>query len=181
MGGTLTGVVIYTDTSGATWPFTYTGSVADTGPYTTYRTPPGLPWQLTTSTGGYTLTNVLTSEQMTFDGQGRLQADRDSYGNSNTLSYGADGVTRETNSGDVPWPSRTRMASLPTCRARCGRAAVAPKASTWPTGTRGTNSPASPGGGDDRRGDRDVRVQRDATDERHDAVYAGDAHMDDQL
>jgi len=100
MGGTLTGVVIYTDTTtGATWPFTYTGSVADTGPYTTYRTPPGLPWQLTTSTGGYTLTNVLTSEQMTFDGQGRLQADRDSYGNSNTLSYGADGVTRETNSG----------------------------------------------------------------------------------
>jgi len=99
MGGTLTGVVIYTDTSGATWPFTYTGSVADTGPYTTYRTPPGLPWQLTTSTGGYTLTNILTSEQMTFDGQGRLQADRDSYGNSNTLSYGADGVTRETNSG----------------------------------------------------------------------------------
>jgi len=99
MGGTLTGIVVYTDTSGATWPFTYTGSVAATGPYTAYRTPPGLPWQLTTSTGGYTLTNILTSERMTFDGQGRLQADSDSYGNSNTLSYGVDGVTRETNSG----------------------------------------------------------------------------------
>ncbi|MDQ2829659.1 MAG: hypothetical protein M3Y74_11485, partial [Chloroflexota bacterium] len=99
MGGSLTGVVTYQDDSGATWPFTYTGSFADTGPYTTYATPPGLPWQLTTSTSGYTLTNILTSEILTFDAQGRYRADTDAYGNNNALSYGSSGPTSEANSG----------------------------------------------------------------------------------
>ncbi len=99
MGGSLTGVVTYQDDSGATWPFTYTGSLGDTGPYTTYSTPPGLPWQLTASTAGYTLTDILTSETLTFDAQGRYRADTDAYGNANTLSYGSSGPTSEANSG----------------------------------------------------------------------------------
>jgi len=99
MGGSLTGVVTYQDDSGATWPFTYTGSLGATGPYTTYSTPPGLPWQLTASTAGYTLTDILTSETLTFDAQGRYRADTDAYGNANTLSYGSSGPTSEANSG----------------------------------------------------------------------------------
>ncbi len=99
MGGSLTGVVTYQDDTGATWPFTYTGSLADTGPYTTYSTPPGLPWQLTASTAGYTLTDILTSETLTFDAQGRYRADTDAYGNNNTLSSGSDGPRGDTNSG----------------------------------------------------------------------------------
>ncbi len=99
MGGDLTGVVYYSDESGATWPFTYTGSATDPGPYTAYQTTPGKPWQLATSTAGYTLTNILTSETMTFDGQGRLLADTDAYGNQNTMTYGANGATGEANSG----------------------------------------------------------------------------------
>jgi len=99
ISGDLTGVVYYADESGATWPFTYTGSAADPGPYTAYQTTPGKPWQLATSTAGYTLTNFLTSETMTFDGQGRLLADSDAYGNPNTMTYGSNGVTSEANSG----------------------------------------------------------------------------------
>jgi len=99
MGGSLTGVVTYQDDSGATWPFTYTGSLGDTGPYTTYSTPPGLPWQLTASTAGYTLTNILASETLAFDAQGRYLADTDAYGNNNTLGYGPDGPASEANSG----------------------------------------------------------------------------------
>jgi len=99
MSGDPTGVVTYQDDTGATWPFTYTGGLGDTGPYTTYSTPPGLPWQLTASTAGYTLTNILTSETLTFDAQGRYRADTDAYGNNNTLSYGSSGPTSETNSG----------------------------------------------------------------------------------
>ncbi len=99
MGGDLSGIVYYADESGATWPFTYTGSAADPGPYTSYQTTPGKPWQLTASTAGYTLTNFLTNEAMTFDSQGRLLADTDAYGNQNTMTYGSNGVTSEANSG----------------------------------------------------------------------------------
>ncbi len=99
MGGDLTGVVYYSDESGATWPFTYTGSATDPGPYTTYQTTPGQPWQLAASTAGYTLTNILTSETLTFDGQGRLLTDSDAYGNQNAMTYGANGATTEANSG----------------------------------------------------------------------------------
>jgi len=99
ISGDLTGVVYYADESGATWPFTYTGSATDPGPYTSYQTTPGKPWQLATSTAGYTLTNFLSSETMTFDGQGRLLADSDAYGNQNAMTYGSNGVTSEANSG----------------------------------------------------------------------------------
>jgi len=98
MGGSPTGVVTYQDDSGTTWPFTYTGSLGATGPYTTYSTPPGLPWQLTASTSGYTLTDILTSETLTFDAQGRYLSDHDAYGNATTLSYGSSGPTSEANS-----------------------------------------------------------------------------------
>jgi len=99
ISGDLTGVVYYTDMTSATWPFTYTGSATDPGPYTSYQTTPGKPWQLAASTAGYTLTNVLTSEALTFDSQGRLLADTDAYGNQNTMTYGSNGVTSEANSG----------------------------------------------------------------------------------
>jgi len=102
MGGALQGTVTYTDSVGTAWSFLYTGSPGATPPYTSYRTPPGQPWGLTTSTAGYTLTDILTSETWRFDAQGRLTADTDAYGNSNTLSYGAGGATSptsETNSG----------------------------------------------------------------------------------
>jgi len=88
MGGVLTATVSYTDGSGAVWPFVYTGSPTAAPPYTAYRTPPGQPWQLAASTAGYTLTNVLTSETWTFDGQGRLTGNTDAYSNRNTYSYG---------------------------------------------------------------------------------------------
>jgi len=102
MGGALTATVSYTDGSGAVWPFVYTGSSTAAPPYTAYRTPPGQPWQLTTSTAGYTLTDILTSETWTFDGQGRLTSDTNAYGNSNSMSYGSGSATSpsgESNSG----------------------------------------------------------------------------------
>jgi len=97
MSGVLTGTVVYSDSSGAAWDFVYGGGASDAGPFTNYRTPPGQPWQLTTSTAGYTLTNFLTSEVRTFDAQGRLLADTDSYGNQNTMSYGAGSATSPSN------------------------------------------------------------------------------------
>jgi len=102
MSGILTGTVRYRDVGGAIWPFQYTGSLTATAPYTAYVTPPGQPWQLATSTAGYTLTDFLTSETWTFDGEGRLTADQDAYGNQNSLSYGAGSATSpsgESNSG----------------------------------------------------------------------------------
>ena len=94
VGGALTGTVMFTDTTGATWPFTATGAVSDT---MAYSTSPGLPWRLTassiptTGTASYTLTNILTDDTLTFDGQGRFLADIDAYGNQNALAYADDG------------------------------------------------------------------------------------------
>ena len=102
IGGTLTGNVVYTDTTGAPWDFAYLGAATDAGPYTAYRTPPGRPWRLTTATAGYTLTDDLSGEVWTFDGSGRLRAGADAYGNANTLSYGAGSASSPsalTNSG----------------------------------------------------------------------------------
>ncbi len=101
MGGVLTGTVTFTDASGATWPFVYSGAPTAPAPYTSYTVPAGQPWQLTTSTTGYTLSNVLTGETQTFDAQGRYLADADSYANSNTLSYTSTAALpmTETNSG----------------------------------------------------------------------------------
>jgi len=87
LSGILTGTVVYTDSSGALWSFGYTGTVTAPAPYTAYSAPPGLPWRLAAAAGGYTLTNILTDEALTFDGQGRYLADTDSYGNAATLSY----------------------------------------------------------------------------------------------
>jgi len=103
MGGALQGTVVYTDGSGAVWPFVYTGSLSAPPPYTSYQGPAGEPWQLTRATTGYTLTNFLTSEMWTFDASGRLLADTDSYGNANSLSYGAGSArspSSAANSGD---------------------------------------------------------------------------------
>ena len=99
MGGALTSTVSYTDASGAVWLFPYTGALTATAPYTTYQTPAGLPWALTTSTAGYTLTNVLRGETLAFDAQGRYLSTSDAYGNQNLLSYGASGPISDTNSG----------------------------------------------------------------------------------
>jgi hypothetical protein len=67
MGGPLTSTVSFTDATGAVWLFPYTVAPTAPPPYTTYQTPSGLPWALSTSTAGYTLTNVLTSEMPAFD------------------------------------------------------------------------------------------------------------------
>ncbi len=100
MGGVLTGTVVFTDDTGAAWPFTYTGSLTDTSPYTAYAPAPGMPWQLTASLSGYTLTNYLTGASMRFDALGRYAATADSYANRNLLSYtGALGPDSITNSG----------------------------------------------------------------------------------
>jgi len=101
LGGVVTRTVTYTDATGAAWPFVYLGRPTDSPPYSAYATPRGLPWQLTASTTGYTLTTILTSETLTFDAQGRLRADTDAYGNSNTLGYlpGASSPMTLTNSG----------------------------------------------------------------------------------
>ena len=131
MGGGLTSTVSYTDATSAVWLFPYTGAPTATAPYTTFQTPAGLPWALTTSTAGYTLTNVLTNETLAFDAQGRYLSDTDAYGNQNVLSYGASGPISDTNSGGraLTWPIR-RGACSTTCRARCGAAAEGPRAST---------------------------------------------------
>ncbi len=100
MGGALQGTVVYTDGVGTVWAFPYTGSATATPPYTAYRTPAGQPWQLATSTAGYTLTNFLTSEVWSFDAQGRLQSDTDSYGNRNSMSYGAGSPTSPSSAGN---------------------------------------------------------------------------------
>ena len=99
MSGILTGTVRYQDASGRVWPFDFTGPYTATQPYTTYRTEPGLPWQLSASTGGYTLTSILSGETLTFDAQGNYLKDADAYGNSNALTYSGGLPTRETNSG----------------------------------------------------------------------------------
>ncbi len=98
IGGVLTGTVVYTDATGAIWPFVYTGTVTAPGPYTAYASPPGLPWQLTTASNGYTLTNILTGDVRVFGASGYYGGTVDSYGNSNSLIYGSSGIT-ETNRG----------------------------------------------------------------------------------
>ncbi len=85
MSGVLTATVSYTDGSGAAWDFIYSGDPSATGPYTAYTSPLGLPWQLTTSSQGYTLTNFLTGATRTFDPSGRLSATADSYGASDAM------------------------------------------------------------------------------------------------
>ncbi len=108
IGGDIRAVLTYTDTTGATYPFVYTGAMTATAPYTAYRPPAGEPWQLTASSTAYTLTNFLTGDVRSFDGQGHLLADVDAYGNSNTLSGGPVGPTGETNSGNgMPGSGRT--------------------------------------------------------------------------
>jgi len=99
IGGALTRTVTYTSISGAIWPFTYTGSLGAGPPYTAYTTPSGLPWQLATSSADYTLTNYLTGATQTFDARGRYTTLVDAYGNRDSLSYGVNGPTSETNSG----------------------------------------------------------------------------------
>jgi len=88
--GLLTGTIIYTDSTGAVWPFRYTGSLgAILSYYSSYATPPGLPWQLYTSSSGYELYSVLTGEQLLFDNLGRYLQDKDTYGNTTTLAIRA--------------------------------------------------------------------------------------------
>lgn len=111
LGGDPTGVMVYTDTTGATWPFTYTAPAAASSltaqanattaasATASYETTPGLPWRLTTTGTGYALTDVLSDEMLTFDAQGRYLSDTDSYGNSNHLLYTGDAPTSEANSG----------------------------------------------------------------------------------
>ena len=79
------GTVTYYDESGVAWPFAYSNGA--------YTSPPGLPWQLTTTASpvSYALTNILIGEVLAFDANGNLLSDTDSYGNSQTLSYDADG------------------------------------------------------------------------------------------
>jgi len=105
MGGVLTETVVFTDATGAHYPFVYLGGPADTSPFTSYAPAPGQPWTLTATadgsgTTGYTLTDFLTGETMSFDGQGRVVATADAYGNANTLPYtGGPGPSSMTNSG----------------------------------------------------------------------------------
>ena len=91
MSGAPGSSIRYTDATGAVWLFTDDGSA--------YVSPAGLPWQLTASGSGYTLTNLLTGAVRTFNPQGQLLADSDSYGNSNTAGYSGGQPTRWTNSG----------------------------------------------------------------------------------
>jgi len=93
IGGAITGTLTFTDDTGAAWPLTYTGSLSADGPYTAYSPPPGMPWQLTVATApttAYTLTDFLTGATMSFDGQGRLAATGDAYGNENRLQFTGD-------------------------------------------------------------------------------------------
>ena len=73
-----------------TWVFPYANGA--------YQTPAGLPWQLSVSSG-YTLTNVVTGDVLSFDGSGRYLSSADSYGNTNTLSYSGGLPTGDANSG----------------------------------------------------------------------------------
>ncbi len=100
----LTGTVVLTDSAGTAWPFVYGGSPTDTAPFTNYLSPPGYPWQLaatnlSTQTVGYTLTNLLSSQVITFSQQGALQGTADAYGNTNALGGAAGAPTSLANSG----------------------------------------------------------------------------------
>jgi len=102
IGGVVTGTIVYTDDTGATWPFTFAGGPAATAPYTTYTSPPSLPWQLSVAVApstAYTLSNILTGATRTFNAQGALLSDADAYGNNNSVSYGSSGPLTTTNSG----------------------------------------------------------------------------------
>ncbi len=100
MGGVLTQTIALTDATGAVWQFPYKGSPTDSAPYTTYQIPAGQPWSVATSPiTGYTLSNLLTGEVLTFNAQGRYLAATDAYSNSNTMGYDASGLTSVTNSG----------------------------------------------------------------------------------
>ncbi len=100
MGGVLTATVTYTDATGMTWPFTYSGSLTPTaGLYMAYNAPPGQPWGLAASTAGYTLTNFLSGAVTRFDAAGHYLSDTDSYGNSNAVSVPSGGVQTWSNSG----------------------------------------------------------------------------------
>jgi hypothetical protein len=93
MSGTAGATVIYQDASGADWTFPYHAATHS------YRSPPGLPWQLTASTSAYTLTDVLTGAVLTFNSAGALVSSSDSYGNTNTLNPTGGAATTLTNSG----------------------------------------------------------------------------------
>lgn len=102
MDGGLTGTVLYTDGSGAQWPYTYQGGANDPGPtYSTYATPAGLAWVLHTdsrsSTAKYVLSDILTGEVRTFDGNGSLVSDADSYGYGDVLAPSGATPGSETN------------------------------------------------------------------------------------
>jgi len=103
IGGSITGTLVFTDDTGASWPLTYTGALTATAPYTSYSVPPGQPWQLTIATAPtttYTLTNILTGATMSFDSQGRYSATADAYGNQNALPItGGPGPSSISNSG----------------------------------------------------------------------------------
>jgi len=100
MGGVLTQTVVFTDAAGTQWDFPYYGPTSGNGPYMAYDSPPGQPWQLSTSPiTGYSLTNFLTGEVMAFDAQGRYVSATDAYGNQNALTPGTNTPTGETNSG----------------------------------------------------------------------------------
>jgi len=102
VSGSVTGTVLFTDTTNAVWPFRYASYLSALPAYRHYVTPPGLPWTLTTSTAGYTLTNFLTGAAMIFDASGRLVSSQDAYSNTNSMSYGAGSATSpsgEANSG----------------------------------------------------------------------------------
>jgi len=102
VSGSVTGTVLFTDTTNAVWPFRYASYLSVPPIYRHYVTPSGLPWTLTTSTAGYTLTNFLTGAALLFDASGRLISSQDAYSNTNSMSYGAGSATSpsgEANSG----------------------------------------------------------------------------------
>jgi len=163
MGGALQGTVVYTDGVGTVWAFPYTGSATATPPYTAYRTPAGQPWQLATSTAGYTLTNVLTDEVWTFDASGRLLADQDSYGNRNSMSYGAGSPTSPSsavNSGGraLTLGYTTRQLTAVQSPAWASSGGAQGHAGDLRVQRRGATHAHDAGGRLDRRGDDDIRV-----------------------
>lgn len=93
VSGPATRTVLYADESGALWSFVYKGSSTAPPPYSSYSTPAGLPWALSTNpsaparSAAYMLTNFLTGEVRTFTSGGGYLADADSYGNRSSLAY----------------------------------------------------------------------------------------------
>jgi RHS repeat-associated protein len=100
------GSVIYTDGSGATWPFTPVSGTPGA-----YVAPAGLKADLSASGGGFVLTDRQSRQVVTFNGDGEPVSIADRNGNTTKIGYAAPGVPDQVTSSAGPVAARTAALS----------------------------------------------------------------------